>query len=1266
MRPSILRPPRPAACAWTLPGLLLVTLSMFASKPALTQTHSATDNAPQVQNLSNTAIGRSMTPKEVREGTAKLVSRYDPQNKLRLVLGLTPPKLAEEEKFLRELQDKQSPNYHKFLTAKEWNARFSPSEQDEQAVVDWAKNNGLTITQRYANRLIVDVEGTADVVEKAFGITLNNYQLGQKVEFSNDHDPVIPAHLVGVLRSVGGLNSMQRAHAAHENGAAQNAPAYSPGQVYQNKGSLHADGNHSAYTDALKASEAKYAQASQTLKAKGTDQLPGQVTPNITNGYIDPTDIYSSYGYDYQALQNQGHCCNPGHASTGAPSTTSIAVATAGDFDNNDIVGFHNQYPYLAYYFHHVWVDGTPSCCEFETTMDVEWSLATANSFGSYLDTAQIWTYVGANTLLSTFTDVYNKILNDGNARIMTVSWGCGEFDCADSGTMDTDHAIFNSMLGQGWTLLAASGDQGAVTGCQSHLRVNYPASDPAIIAVGGTDLSLFSDGTFSSETAWQGSTWSGACSSNYGGSGGGCSAKFSAPGYQTGGTAYCGTGSRSVPDISLNAISFQNVFFGGSLTASGGTSIASPEAAGFMAQANAYLLSLGLGWAPMGDAHYPLYYEANHPSYATHYPYYDITSGCNSNDITAAYGTGYYCAGSGYDAVTGWGSFNALQLSRAINAYFLGDFVGPTVTFSGPTVSTSSNTWFNTDQTVSWTITDTGSGSLTPVGVAGFSQSWDTPILDAPSEATQGAGDSFYSGPQFPNATSGYLQLSWAGQGCHYAAVQAWDNGGYTNGNNYYYWICYDTVTPTVSASSSPAANGANWNNTSVTVSFTASDPGGSKASGIKGTYYTVNNTACLPNNLQGCRTYTGPFTINNDGQYYLPYFTMDNAGNATSVVNQYVNIDKTAPVSSAALSGTTAGSTYSSPVKVTLSATDNLSGIAATYYQLDGGAVTTYSGPFTVSTPLGTHTVKYYSKDKAGNTEAAKTVTFIRSSTTTTTLTSTPNPSVAGQTVTLKATVTPAVSGGTPTGTITFKNGSTTIGTATLSGGVATMSTSSLPLGSDSLTAAYGGAATYRPSTSAADTQVVRQTTTTTVSSSVNPSTFGQSVTLTAKVVPSVSGTPTGSVQFYSGSFLLATVALSGNTATYTNAYFAAGTNAITAKYVGDSNYAGSTSGVLNQVVKQVSTSISLTSSLNPSTHGTSVTFTATITSPTGAHPSSGTITFKDGSTTIGTGSIASGKATFSTSALAVGTHSITASYAGTSNYGASTSPTLSQVVH
>ena len=93
-------------------------------------------------------------------------------------------------------------------------------------------------------------------------------------------------------------------------------------------------------------------------------------------------------------------------------------------------------------------------------------------------------------------------------------------------------------------------------------------------------------------------------------------------------------------------------------------------------------------------------------------------------------------------------------------------------------------------------------------------------------------------------------------------------------------------------------------------------------------------------------------------------------------------------------------------------------------------------------------------------------------------------------------------------------------------------------------------------------------------------------------------------------------------------------------------------------------ITTTTALTSSLNPSTVGQSVTFTASVSGAGG--PPTGTVTFKEGATILGTGTLSSGTATFSTASLGVGTHPITAVYSGDATFAASTSNTVTQVVN
>jgi hypothetical protein len=723
------------------------------------------------------------TPDVVANGRARLGGAYDRAQLLRVVIGLRPPHEAEEQQFLHDVQTRGNPLYHHFLTADEWNARFAPSPQAEQAVVDWATSQGLTVTYRYRNRLLVDVAATVAALERAFDVKINTYEAGGRTFYSSDRDSAVPVSLAGTVQAVVGLNSVgvaqPNSHPVGISVSPSTTPPYTPGPAIALAGSSH----HNARKPT--ASEA---------------------APNFgTFGDIDPPLLFDSNAYGVDALYNQGHCCNPSHVSSGSPPRTSIAIATSGRFRSTDVDNFAAQYGLATNYITH-WINGTPPCCSgsdsFETTLDTEYAIAMSNSFGCWCDTAAVHIYEGADAYPSTFVDIDAHILDDGKARNYSTSWGRYE------ASMNTDfiafrHALMNAMVGQGWSLTAATGDCGAYDGTDSNgncnnsfsKRIQYPSSDPDIVAAGGTQLDLLWDGTYIAEGGWDFS-------------GGGCSAYFEQPSFQSGVPTGCSR--RATPDIALNASCStpQAIYFNGSWGGVCGTSEVAPELAGIFAQINSYLLSRGstcgdqgtAACSPFGNPNFDIYAEAQATGggRAAHYPFYDITSGCN-NGIA---GWGGYCAGTGYDMVTGWGSFHALQFAWSILWESIWDINGPQVSFSGPPTFH----WYNTDQRLTWTVSDPlQSDDVVASGVAGFTAGWDGIPADPFSHSTPGSGDSFYSGPQFPNGTSGSLLLSAAGQGCHIAHVRAWDNLGYSSGDQIYWPLCYDTVAPTVTSPPDP-----------------------------------------------------------------------------------------------------------------------------------------------------------------------------------------------------------------------------------------------------------------------------------------------------------------------------------------------------------------------------------------------------------------------------------------------------------------------------
>lgn len=291
-----------------------------------------------------------------------------------------------------------------------------------------------------------------------------------------------------------------------------------------------------------------------------------------------------------------------------------------------------------------------------------------------------------------------------------------------------------------------------------------------------------------------------------------------------------------------------------------------------------------------------------------------------------------------------------------------------------------------------------------------------------------------------------------------------------------------------------------------------------------------------------------------------------------------------------------------------------------------------------------------------------------------TTTTLSSSQNPSTYGQAVTFTAVVSSTV-GAPPNGeTVTFLWGTDVIGTGALVGGSATFAISTLSTGgADKITAQYPGDTTFAASKSTILAQVVNDAaTTTSLASSQNPSNSGQSVTFTAKVsvTPPGAGTPTGNVIFFNGSKRLGGVSLSGSVASYTTANLGNGTHSITAAYNGNRSFNGSTSSAVNQIVGSgqsgTPTTTTLSSSVNPSTYGQAVTFTARVNSSAGAPPNGETVTFLQGTNVLGTGTLAGGSASLTVSTLSAGgTDRITAKYAGDATFAASTSAVLAQVV-
>ncbi|MBS2533805.1 S8/S53 family peptidase [Catenulispora sp. NF23] len=220
--------------------------------------------------------------------------------------------------------------------------------------------------------------------------------------------------------------------------------------------------------------------------------------------------------------------------------------------------------------------------------------------------------------------------LVSADVPVISSSWGEPE---NQENNLTSDDADFKEAAAQGQSVFAASGDSGAKDD-GSTLSVDYPASDPYVSGVGGTNLTVSSSNAWSSETGWSDS-------------GGGQSDKWTTPAFQA---PVNTSGHREVPDVSAAGGDSSPWYIDadGSWTDVWGTSAAAPNWAAFVADYNTAAGKAGK--AKFGYANSFIYTVARSSSYNT--DFHDIKSGNN----------GGYSAGTGYDEVTGWGSYNAAK----------------------------------------------------------------------------------------------------------------------------------------------------------------------------------------------------------------------------------------------------------------------------------------------------------------------------------------------------------------------------------------------------------------------------------------------------------------------------------------------------------------------------------------------------------------------------------------------------------------------------
>jgi subtilase family serine protease len=306
-----------------------------------------------------------------------------------------------------------------------------------------------------------------------------------------------------------------------------------------------------------------------------------------------------------------------------------VALWEFDGYDPTDLAAYDKQYSLSGPAVTTVSVDGAsydsaPGDGETEVELDSEVVRGLAPS-------ATQLVYEAPNTSTGGI-DMADKIVSDGKATVVSISWGQCEQDSTASYLTGIDDAL-SQAVAQGVSIYAATGDDGSrdckQTATGGDVRaVDFPASSVYDTSVGGTTLTLGADGAWGSEVGWSGG-------------GGGESASIAKPTWQS-----IGPGTqRMVPDVSADAdpASGVAVYVAGSWTRAGGTSMAAPLWAAFTALYDQKALAAGK--PALGFANPALYVVAKGPTAAS--ALHDVTTGSN----------GDYSASAGYDEVTGVGT---------------------------------------------------------------------------------------------------------------------------------------------------------------------------------------------------------------------------------------------------------------------------------------------------------------------------------------------------------------------------------------------------------------------------------------------------------------------------------------------------------------------------------------------------------------------------------------------------------------------------------
>jgi len=528
-------------------------------------------------------------------------------------VALKPRDQAALDAFVQGVPPPGSPTYHQYLNTGAFGPMFGPTTDTIASVRNWLTASGLDVGATSSDGLLIPVTGTTDQVEQALGVSLVNTQLPSgRVARANTQNPTVPASLASSIQGLVGLSTVAQPQPQAAWGPAGSGASPTTGGTTPTNGPLAQQANASGPT-------------------------PCSAATNAAAGFGSYTANTLAGTYGYSSLYGQGRL----------GSGVTVGIFELESYQPSDIQTYETCYG-ISNPVTNIPVSGGAGTGpgSVEAALDIE-------DVAGLAPGSSINVYTGPPT--SSGLDVYDRMVQDNTAKVLTTSWGLCEAAFTQQAAR-AEATVFQEAATQGQTIFAASGDSGSED-CnfegQSGLAVDDPASQPGVTGVGGT--SLASAATNPTETVWN---------NRYGAGGGGVSSNFTQPAWQTGPgttttTSVCpmssgpGTQScRTVPDVSASAdpIHGYTVFWSSRWVAVGGTSGAAPLWAALVA-----LTDQGCN-TPAGPINPALYAAGSNPSP----PFTDVTVG--NNDLLGVNG-GQYTATPHYDRATGWGTPMAASL---------------------------------------------------------------------------------------------------------------------------------------------------------------------------------------------------------------------------------------------------------------------------------------------------------------------------------------------------------------------------------------------------------------------------------------------------------------------------------------------------------------------------------------------------------------------------------------------------------------------------